>query len=232
MGLGDKKSGIIVAFEIADNNILEYARTTYTMISTDRSLPIWQKYSASGRKLNQETSTGFTLLETLIVLLVLGIVAMVSLPALHGALEDSHLSGAASEVVNALEFAQLTAVSSGSKTRVTIDADTDTILVEQFMPAVGLLGNETQLNESDVEGGIFVVMGNPLNRGTDYNISFAGANQFAGADITSVAFGTGNLVVFDPQGAPSDGGAVSLTVGSRQVVVNLDSLSGKVSLTD
>jgi len=40
------------------------------------------------------------------------------------------------------------------------------------------------------------------------------------------------LLVFDPQGAPSDGGAVSLTVSSRQVVVNLDSLSGKVSLTD
>ena len=192
------------------------------MISTDPSLPIWQKYSASG----------FTLLEALIVLLLLGIVTMVSLPALNGALEDSHLSGAASQVVNALEFAQLTAVCSGSKTRVTINSNTDTILVEQFMPAVGLLGNETQLNESDVEGGIFVVMGNPLNRGTDYNISFAGANQFGSADITSVAFGAGNWVVFDTQGAPSGGGAVSLTVDGRQVVVNLDSLSGKVSLTD
>ncbi|MBT8405846.1 MAG: prepilin-type N-terminal cleavage/methylation domain-containing protein, partial [Deltaproteobacteria bacterium] len=147
MTVGDKKSGIIVAFEIADNNILEYARTTYTMIRTDRSLPIWHKYSASGRKLNQELPTGFTLLETLIVLLLLGIVAMVSLPSLHGALEDSHLSSATSEVINALEFAQLTAVSSGSKTRVTIDAGTDNILVEQFMPAVSLSGNETQLNE-------------------------------------------------------------------------------------
>ena len=202
------------------------------MIRNDRSLPIWQKYKASGRMLNQEAPTGFTLLETLIVLLVLGIVAMVSLPALNGALEDSHLSSAASEVVNALEFAQLNALSSGSKTRVTIDSGTDTILVEQFMPPVGLLGSEPQLNESDVEGGTFVVMGNPLNRGTDYNISFTGANRFTGADITSVAFGADNSVVFDPQGSPSNGGTVSLTVGNRQVVVNLDSQSGKVSLTE
>ena len=202
------------------------------MIRTDRWLPIRQKGSVSGQNLNQEPATGFTLLEALIVLLVLGIVTMVSLPALNGVLEDSHLSGAAGEVVNALEFAQLNAVSSSLKTRVTIDAGTDTILVEQFMPAVSLLGNEPQLNESDVEGGAFVVMGNPINRGTDYNISFAGANQFGAADITSVAFGAGNWVVFDSQGAPSNGGAVSLIVGSRQVVVNLDSLSGKVSLTE
>ena len=232
MTVGHMKSGIIVAFEIGDNNIrVTYGRTTYTMISNDRWLPSWQKYSESGRKLNQAPPPGFTLLEALIVLLVLAVVAMVSLPALNGALEHSHLSGAASEVVNALEFAQLTAVSSGSKTRVTINVDTDTILVEQFMPSVGLLGNENQLSESDVEGGTFVVMGNPLNRGTDYNVSLAGGKQFGTADITSVAFGAGNWVVFDPQGAPSNGGAVSLTVGSHQVVVNLDSLSGKVSLT-
>ena len=227
------KSGIIVAFEMGDNNIrVTYGRTTYTMISTYRWLPSRQKSRLSGQNQNQEPPTGFTLLEALIVLLLLAIVAMVSLPALNGALEHSHLSGAANEVVNALEFAQLTAVSSGSKTRVTINAGTDTILVEQFMPSVSLLGNEGQLSESDVEGGTFVVMGNPLNRGTDYNISLASGNQFGGADITSVAFGAGNWVVFDPQGAPSNGGAVSLTANGRQMLVNLDSLSGKVSLSD
>jgi len=75
---------------------------------------------------------GFTLLEILIVTLLLGILAMIAWPTFNSAVDGSRLSGASSDVVTSLEFAQLKAMNSGRRTRVTVDAGAETILVEQF----------------------------------------------------------------------------------------------------
>ena len=71
---------------------------------------------------------GFTLIEILIVVLILGIVSMTALPGIQAGLTGSRLSGAAMEIVSALEFAQTTAMTSGGRTRVTIDASDNSIL--------------------------------------------------------------------------------------------------------
>jgi len=179
----------------------------------------------------KQSPAGFTLAEILIVLVFMSIVVMLGWPSLNAALGDFRLSGGAQETVNALEFAQLTATS-GRKTRVTIDAVADTILVEQFNPVIDLLGGESELGEADVEGGAFAPMGNPMNKGTDYNISLPSEDRFDGVDITAVDFSHGNLVAFDALGCPSSGGTVTLALGSRQMVVTLDSLTGKVTVSN
>ena len=169
-------------------------------------------------------------MEILIVTLLMGILAMLGWPTLNSALADSRLSGAASDVVTSLEFAQLKAMNSGRRTRVTIDADAETILVEQFASSADF--SQSQLAEDNVEGGEFATVGNPLKRGIDYNLNLSNQALFGGVDVTAVVFGGGNWVTYDTLGAPSSGGTVTLAFGTRQVVVTLDSLTGKVTVSN
>lgn len=182
-------------------------------------------------RLNLLLQAGYTLMELVIVVLFLGIMVMAAVPVLNSGLDDARLSGAAGEIVTALEFAQMTAATSGSRTRVTIDAALNTIVVEKFSISFDLLGSENELYEDDVEGGDFALMERPMNRGVDYSISLPDESRFNGIDITAAAFGAGNFVVFDTLGAPSDGGTVTLAMSNRQIVVALDSLAGKVTLS-
>ena len=173
---------------------------------------------------------GFTLFEILIVTFLLGVMAMLGWPTLNSALADSRLSGASSDVITSLEFAQLKAMNSGRQTRVTIDAGAETILVEQFASSADF--SQSEVAEADVEDGVFAPVGNPLNRGVDYNINLSNQALFGGVDVTAVDFGGGNSVTYDTLGAPSSGGTVTLTFGTRQVVVTLDSLTGKVTVSN
>jgi type II secretory pathway pseudopilin PulG len=182
--------------------------------------------------LNLRFSAGFTLFEILIVSLMLGILTMLSWPQLSSALAQARLSGAAEEIVNALEFAQQKALSSGIETRVIIDDSADNIEVEKFTPTHDLLGSETELNESQVENAIFKTIDHPLKKGTNYTIVFADESRFKAVDIVTATFGAGNSVTYNPMGAPSSGGTVTLAYGNRQVFVSVDALTGKISVSE
>ena len=171
-------------------------------------------------------------METMIVFLLLGIVTMLGWPSLNASLEHHRLAGAASEIVTALEFAQLTAASSGRKTTVVIGAPQDRIAVRQFNIIADLFNGGDTLVAADVENGTFDLMGNPMNKGTDYEIDFPDESRFQGVDISASAFNDGNPVIFDTLGAPSHGGTITLTMGGRQMVVTLDVLTGKVTVSD
>ncbi|MFH1490278.1 MAG: GspH/FimT family pseudopilin [Pseudomonadota bacterium] len=180
------------------------------------------------RRKKLQTKKGFTLVEILIVVLVMGIVTMMCLPLLQAALRDSRISGAASEIVTALQFAQATAMSAGGLMRITVNAVNDTILVEKFKPGVNLLGTETTLNAGDVEGGSYAAVGHPYSKGADYLITFSAEDRFQGVDISSSLFGANDFVIFDALGAPSAGGTVTLSAGSRTLTISVNALNGKV----
>lgn len=173
---------------------------------------------------------GFTLFEIMVVLLILGIVSMLGWPALNEAMGDSRLAAAAEEVVNAFEFAQMAAISSGRKTRVVIGAPQDRIAVRQRTATADLVNGGSALVAADVESGTYEFMQYPLNKGTDYEIFVANDSRFRGLDITTSNFNTGAAVHFDSLGAPDKGGMVRLVLGNRQMVVKLDALTGKVTV--
>ena len=182
----------------------------------------------SGRGINQRFEAGFSFVEVIIVTLLLGIVAAAGLPALSSSLDDTRRSAAAGEVVTALEFAQLTAASTGRQTRVTIDAAADTILVEQLKYSSDILAGGAILAEATVENASFAAMQYPLKRGTDYNISLANEKRFGGVDITAVDFNSDDFVTYDALGTPSSSGTVNLSLGGGQIQVTVDGLTGKV----
>ena len=189
------------------------------------------KEGPPARRIKQWRTAGFTYVELMIVLLLLGIFAMLGFPALNASMGDARLSGAAQEVVNALEFAQLTAMTSGRETRVVIGAPQDRIAVRQYTTTADLFSGGDTLAAADVENGNYDFMGNPMNKGTDYEIKFPDESRFQGVDITASDFNVGNAVIFDTLGGPSKGGTVSLAFGGRQMVVTLDSLTGKVTVS-
>jgi len=171
---------------------------------------------------------GFTLFELLIVLLIVSIFTMLGWPALNAVMGDYRLEAAAEEIVNALEFAQLTAVA-GQQTQVTISAATETIDVKQFKPTANLLSGAGSYTAAEVEGGGYAYVEDPMNKGKDYTIPFPGDSRFSGVDITTSSFGS--PVTFNSTGTPSTGGTVTLTFSGRQKVVTLNALTGGVSVS-
>jgi type II secretory pathway pseudopilin PulG len=168
----------------------------------------------------------------LAVLLIMGIVAMIGLPALSGGINDARLVAGANEVVTAMEYARLSAMTGGNQTRVTVDAAADSIEVERFVNTADILGGGSELTEGDVEGGAFETMQNPMNRGTDYQIVIPDLGRAKEVDIAVVDFGGGEVVTFSALGSPSAGGSVTLTLGSRQVLLTVDALTGQITTSE
>ena len=180
----------------------------------------------------RRSSAGFTLFEALIVLLLLAILVMLSWPQLSTALVEARLSGAAEEIVNALEYAQLSAKTSGRNTRVAVEAPQDRIAVQHYTSTVDLFNGGDVLAASDIESGTYELMYHPLNKGIDYEIFLSNDIRFGGIDISQSDFDTGNPVTFNSMGAPSHGGTATLNLGARQIVVTLDELTGKVTMSN
>ena len=157
---------------------------------------------------------------------------MLSWPQLSSALVEARLSGAAEEIVNALEYAQLTAKTSGRNTRVVIGASQDRIAVRHYKSSADLFNGGDVLLASDIESGSYEFMLHPLKKGFDYEIFLSNEIRFSGIDITLSDFDTGNPVTFDSMGAPSHGGTATLILGARQVIVTLDQLTGKVTMSN
>jgi type II secretory pathway pseudopilin PulG len=177
---------------------------------------------------------GFTLVEALIIMFILGIVVTLAVPTLQSGLTESRLAAASGEITVALEYAQLVAMTSGSETRVTIDVDQDTILVKRFEVSDeimdDIMGNAVEIDEDDIEGGDFVTVAHPASRGKEYKIIFADEDRFDGVDIVSTTLPEelGKTVTFNSMGVPSGGGTVTLSLGGNQVILTVDAL-GKVT---
>lgn len=175
---------------------------------------------------------GFTLVEMIIVLLIVGIVAMAGLPLLTASLSDAGLYAVTNEIVTAIEFAQISAISTGRPCRVTIDAVTETVKVEQVVYtniAAIMDAGANELPEASIEAStVYAVMEYPTKPGTDYDIDLAA--NFSGADIVSVVLNSGeNVVVFDKSGAPSEGASISIAYRGRAGSVSIEPVTGKVT---
>ena len=171
------------------------------------------------------------MVEVMVVVLILAIVATVGLPALNSSFNHARLSGAAEEVVNALQYAQLTAITSGQKVRVVIGHSDERIVLRQFSQIADLIGGNDELLANQVEGGNYLLMEYPLKKGTDYLIRMTDEDRFRGVDIVASNFPVDTPLHFDSLGSPSHGGSATLAFAGQQIVVTLDGLTGKVTVS-
>ena len=175
---------------------------------------------------------GFSLVELLIVVVLLGILAGIAQPAITSSLTRSRLDSAAVEVTSALHFARRTAMNSGQACRVTFDAAAETLQVEQFAhQQMSSLAdtNQDELLESVVDDPsvwVYVDSDTPYRPGSAYTVDF----DSEGIDIVSATFGADSSVIWSTAGQADDGGTVVLETGGKQVSVNVSAVGGRVSL--
>ena len=177
-------------------------------------------------------SKGFTMMEVMIVVLILSILAVAGIPALNATFDHARLSAATEEAVNALQYAQLTAMTSGRPTRVVIGHLSNRIGVRQYTLSGDLFAGGNELVSSDVEGGNYQLMDYPLKKGTKYPILFDSEDRFRGIDIATSDFDSDHPLGFDTVGSPSHGGTAKFTLGGQWIVLTVDALTGKVSLSE
>jgi len=175
---------------------------------------------------------GFTVAEMVVVVMILAIIAATGIPLLTTSMNHYRLRGAAEEVVNAIQYAQMSAVTSGMRTRAIISPTGQSISVSQYMQTANLVSGGNQLAAASVESGSYVYMEYPLKRGVNYLINLSAEDRFRGVYIIWSDFNLLLPLSFNAQGKPSHGGNVILVLSGQQMTVNVDALTGKVGVSN
>ncbi len=150
-------------------------------------------------------SAAFTLIELLIVIVVGIILAGTVLPAAH-TLDDQSVSADARVLASDLEFVQARAIATGQNHRILFDVDNDRYQVES---PPGVLLDEPLTKRPWVRK-----LGGPSD----------------GVDVITADFDGAAAVLFDPAGAPDDGGMIVLEKGEFQATIRVQNVTGYVEL--
>lgn len=176
------------------------------------------------------TARGFTLVELLIVVAILAILAATMIPNMNSNDAD-RLEVATAEVRNALRFARSEAMRRGQS--VLFDAESSPGHLKLSGISCTSMGTPKVVNDPRTKLSFDVnVSGGPFSGGVSVTPRF----MVGGTAYGGVIFGAGGnaadacqVTGMNSKGAPEAGSGVMLSLGARQVVLALDTASGRVS---
>ena len=147
---------------------------------------------------------GFTAIELILVIVILGILAAIAYPRFQG-LPGIRVSAAAQEIAGVIRYAQSQAISTAYNYKVYFYASTNSYSVYQ-------------VNRSS---GAETIISNPLKAG-NYPVAL-------NTDYPGVTIGADYTVEFDYLGAPDGGGSVTLSGGGNSMTISVLANTGRVT---
>ena len=149
---------------------------------------------------------GFTLVETLIVLLLMSIVATLAVPSFREVVVESKIDSATAFLVGDVRYAQSLAIRTQQTHGVIFDSTHDEYRVV------------------DQNG---VTVQHPLTKHL-YRVVFGERTQLHGVDVVSALFGASHTVSFDAFGTPQSSGTVILSYADKQRSIDVVYPTGRV----
>jgi len=167
------------------------------------------------RNNGREILPGFTLVEVLIVLVIVGIIAVIAVP-LYSSAASVQLKTAANMIASDIEYAKSMAMSTGRNYSVVFDTSAESYRINDFAGQV---------------------IPHPVRIGVNYIVDFASDVRLDKVDIASTTLGAMNMIRFDSLGAPYNGSGGSLNNGlirlraeGNTLTVRIEPVTGYVSI--
>jgi len=168
---------------------------------------------------------GFTIIELLTIVMILGILAMAGVPALNSVLGDSKLSSAGRIMVSGIEYTANLSIRYKRPFQFEADVNTnsfqikDTAPYPDATPSTIRLNNLPPVNDDDI---IF----NTLS-GTWYVVDFATTGNFDGVSIDS---GPAALTFYPDGHSTYADSLYVLSFGQRSNTITVNGISGRISV--
>jgi Tfp pilus assembly protein FimT len=169
----------------------------------------------AGRRLG-----GFTLLDSLIVTTILGIIAMIAIPQFHGMVQETRLNEAAAEIVSGLQYAGNLAVRYRRPFGFQSDAAGHWFKIYDNRYASD--ANPHTADDPPVTA--YGVVLNPLDKSW-YQHDFDDMENYRAATFTSVQ------ILFYPDGhSASSNTTVTVSLGGSMRTITVDGATGRISV--
>ncbi|MFZ2149340.1 MAG: GspH/FimT family protein [Sedimentisphaerales bacterium] len=160
-------------------------------------------------------SSGFTLIELIIVIMIISIAALTAIPMMSSA-ASMQIRSAANMLTADLEYAKSMSISRGQNYSVVFDKDAESYRIE------------------DQNGN---VIQHPVKKGFDYEINFSTDGRLNKVDIVDADFDGTSVVKFDYLGSPYNGinsplnsGVIRLQAGGTTTTVTVEAVTGFISV--
>lgn len=173
---------------------------------------------------------GFTLLDSLIVIVILGIIGMIIIPQFQGMVQETRLSEAAAEIVSGMQYAGNLAVRYRRPFGFQADATGTSRLFSIFDNRSDKTVCTDQVQDDPQMNTDCVVL-NPLDKSW-YIRNFASMENYR--EVTFAIKRNDVLIpfiIFYPDGhSASSDTTVTVGLGSRQKTITVDGMTGRISV--
>ena len=172
--------------------------------------------------INSNSEKGFSLLDLLIVLMILGIMGLLVSPQLNSMVTESRLNEAAREMVSGLQYAQSLAVTHQRPFGLKADVDGNWFRLFDYQYKDDTNPHHDAVPPVDSYG----VVLNPVDKSW-YSVNFDTAQTSKGVSIDSAP--TDGIISFHPDGHSSlDDSVFVMSFGGDTRTITVDGTTGKI----